>query len=108
MAIIIIMAQATSHAPCTSNCACAEGLHFSAFHFKLVPVRYRPNAASGGRGQRVSSAVGGVMDISAFSQLRARVLYTPLFISVLMVEISAPVLVFQLSRWYTVINLEGW
>ena len=33
MAIIIIMAQATSHAPCASNCACAEGLHFSAFHF---------------------------------------------------------------------------
>ena len=30
---IIIMAQATSHAPCASNCACAEGLHFSAFHF---------------------------------------------------------------------------
>ena len=32
MAIIIIMAQATSHAPCASNCTCAEGLHFSAFH----------------------------------------------------------------------------
>ena len=25
MAIIIIMAQATSHAPCASNCTCAEG-----------------------------------------------------------------------------------
>ena len=33
MAIIIIMAQATSHAPRASNCACAEGLHFSAFHY---------------------------------------------------------------------------
>ena len=33
MAMIIIMAQATSHAPCASNCACAEGLHFSAFHY---------------------------------------------------------------------------
>ena len=32
MAIIIVMAQATSHTPCASNCACAEGLHFSAFH----------------------------------------------------------------------------
>ena len=32
---------------------------------------------------------------------------TPLFISVLMVEISAPVLVFQLSRRYTVINRES-
>ena len=31
-AIIIIMAQATCYAPCASNCACAEGLHFSAFH----------------------------------------------------------------------------
>ena len=27
------MAQATSHALCASTCACAEGLHFSAFHF---------------------------------------------------------------------------
>ena len=26
------MAQATSHAPCASNCACTGGLHFSAFH----------------------------------------------------------------------------
>ena len=33
MPIIIIMAQATSHAPCASNCTCAEGLHFSAFHY---------------------------------------------------------------------------
>ena len=30
---IIIMAQATSHAPCHSNCACAEDLHISAFHY---------------------------------------------------------------------------
>ena len=29
--LIIIMTQATSHAPCASNCACAEGLYFSAF-----------------------------------------------------------------------------
>ena len=33
--IIIIMAQATSHAPCASNCARAEGLHFSAFHYTI-------------------------------------------------------------------------
>ena len=34
MAIIIIIMpkHATSHAPCAKNCACAEGLHFSAFH----------------------------------------------------------------------------
>ena len=29
----IIMAQATSHSPCSSNCTCTEGLHFSAFHY---------------------------------------------------------------------------
>ena len=33
MAIIIIVAHATSHALCASNCTCAEGLHFSAFHY---------------------------------------------------------------------------
>ena len=27
-----------SHAPCASNCACAEGLHFSAFHLNSVRV----------------------------------------------------------------------
>ena len=30
---IIIIAQSTSHAPYASNCACAEGLHFSALHY---------------------------------------------------------------------------
>ena len=34
---IIIIAQSTSQ-PCTSNCVCAEGLHFSAFHFVLQPI----------------------------------------------------------------------
>ena len=31
---IIIIAQSTGHAPCASNCACAEGLHFSAFQYQ--------------------------------------------------------------------------
>ena len=35
-AIIIIMAQATSHAPYASNCACAEGLYFSAFQIITI------------------------------------------------------------------------
>ena len=29
----------TSHAPCASNCACAEGLHFSAFHYRSNSIQ---------------------------------------------------------------------
>ena len=44
---IIIMAQATSHAPCASNCACAEGLHFSAFHFTCNMIIFVLTLVSG-------------------------------------------------------------
>ena len=36
-----------------SNCTCAEGLHFSAFHLFMYMYTYMPNYASLGQGQHV-------------------------------------------------------